>query len=335
MNETFFTICVPSYNAVEYLPSLLQSVKNQIYSNWNIVIVDDLSTDETLNYLQNQELIPSNKIIYFQQEKRKGPFNARRKAFSLATGDYILCIDADDELLGDNVLSELNSVITKNNPDVVMFNITRDKTSNTRFIDYKDLSFNSNGLYDRDKILEAFLATYSLNNLASKAIKQDLFLLEEVKENFIINEDRYEFFNVLKRAKTFFLIDEPFYFYRTTESSTTESKLTIQHFEQVTKIEKTIYKYALQRNIKTENELLKYLSNVDDLVLRLIRNDSKKDKKDLLRIGRDPFFKHAVENCDLNLFSPIMKLSFELLYKEHIGRAYFLSKTRLSKRQGS
>ena len=335
MNETLFTICVPSYNAVKYLPSLFRSIKDQTYSNWNIVIVDDFSTDETTSYLQSQETIPSTKIKFFQQEKRKGPFNARRKAFSLATGNYILCIDADDELADNNVLLNLNSIITTHNPDVVMFNITRDKTNDKKFIDYESLSFNSEKMYGQKEVFEAFLATYSLNNLASKAIKRDLFLLDETKDNFIINEDRFEFFSILKQAKSFYLIDKPFYFYRITDTSTTESRLSFKHFEQITKIEQAINNYASLCNIETKKELTQYLSSVDTVARRLIRNDAKKDKEDLLKIGKEPFFKHAVESCDLNLFSPVMKLSFKLLYKEHIGRAYFLNKTRLSKRQDS
>ena len=98
MDTTVFTICTPVHNDTNYLPYLFKSLEQQTYSNWNIVIVDDASKDEPLNYIQEQDIIDNSKITTFRYERNVGPFIARKKALSLSKGDYILCIDADDEL---------------------------------------------------------------------------------------------------------------------------------------------------------------------------------------------------------------------------------------------
>ena len=86
------SIITPSYNSAKFIAETIQSVQNQTYSNWEMIIVDDGSSDETesvvLSILQNDNRI--------QLSQNSGPAVARNIGIEKASGDYMTFIDADD-----------------------------------------------------------------------------------------------------------------------------------------------------------------------------------------------------------------------------------------------
>ncbi len=93
------SICMPAYNAGPYILETVKSIQNQSYQNWELVIVNDGSTDDTVQQLQT---ITDQRIRVFNQPN-KGPGAASNKAFSMSEGILIKFMDADD-LLSDNCL---------------------------------------------------------------------------------------------------------------------------------------------------------------------------------------------------------------------------------------
>ncbi|MBW8001951.1 MAG: glycosyltransferase [Planctomycetes bacterium] len=92
------SICIPTYNRKEYLKETLDSILSQTYKDYEIVIVDDGSTDGTEEMLKELG-IP---ITYYWQ-KNNGDASARNKLIELAKGDYISFIDSDDLLMPDTI----------------------------------------------------------------------------------------------------------------------------------------------------------------------------------------------------------------------------------------
>ncbi len=89
---------IPSYNCVTWLPHAVESVLKQTYGNWELVIVDDASTDKTsqyLHWLESQEK-HKDKIKIFYKTQNVGRSEARNWGNAHATGDLILVLDADD-----------------------------------------------------------------------------------------------------------------------------------------------------------------------------------------------------------------------------------------------
>lgn len=89
------SIITPSYNSAKFIAETIQSVQNQTYSNWEMIIVDDGSSDETesvvLSILQND-----NRIQFHKLSQNSGPAVARNIGIEKASGDYMTFIDADD-----------------------------------------------------------------------------------------------------------------------------------------------------------------------------------------------------------------------------------------------
>jgi glycosyltransferase involved in cell wall biosynthesis len=109
MNEKpLVSVLIPLYNKVDYFEETLQSVLYQTYPNIEIIIVDDGSTDGSLDIAKKYL---SENITIFEQ-KNKGASAARNKAFELSKGDYIQYLDADD-VLDKSKIEEQVKVLAK------------------------------------------------------------------------------------------------------------------------------------------------------------------------------------------------------------------------------
>lgn len=89
------SIITPVYNAEKYIEETLKSVSNQTYSNWEHVLVDDCSSDHSVEIIE--ELAKTDqRIKVIKLSENSGPAVARNKAIDLATGRYLAFLDADD-----------------------------------------------------------------------------------------------------------------------------------------------------------------------------------------------------------------------------------------------
>lgn len=92
MNLTV-SVIIPTYNVEAYIKETIQSVLNQTYQNFEIIIVDDCSTDGTVNVIKQFQ---DTRINLFLNEKNSGPSYSRNKAINLAKGEWIAILDSDD-----------------------------------------------------------------------------------------------------------------------------------------------------------------------------------------------------------------------------------------------
>lgn len=238
-----FSICIPAHNPFPFLENALASVESQTLTDWEIIIVDDCSDDVVEERLRKSASYFDGKIKCVRLDENNGPFYARRVAFGLASGIYILCIDADDELLGPSVLDEIYSAASSVGvlPDVVFFNAITNKQRHDNWVDYCRLGFQS-GPLPKDVVMRAFLATHMLNNLWLKAIRTECLLPVELEgtAGLYMCEDRLEIAGVLAKANDFLLIDEPLYFYRQNPNSTTHRLFELEYCRQQSYVEKLV-----------------------------------------------------------------------------------------------
>lgn len=92
-------------NAVSTIEAAIQSIISQDYPNFELVIIDGLSTDGTLEIIEKY----SSDIAYFKSEKDEGIYDAMNKSIPHCSGDWIYFLGADDELYSDTVLTQLFS----------------------------------------------------------------------------------------------------------------------------------------------------------------------------------------------------------------------------------
>jgi len=104
MNEVLVSVVIPAFNSERYIAECIDSVLNQTYQNIEIIIIDDGSTDNTVNIISKYK---SDKIKLFNQ-KNSGPGAARNYGVKQASGMWVAFIDADDIWLPDKILKQLN-----------------------------------------------------------------------------------------------------------------------------------------------------------------------------------------------------------------------------------
>ncbi|MDH3651806.1 MAG: glycosyltransferase [Saprospiraceae bacterium] len=101
-----FTAIVPTYNRCELLKIAVDSVLNQTYPNWELIIVVDGATDNTETYLKS---ITDDRIRTFYQDKGERS-KARNLGIEMASGDYVLFLDDDDYLLPDHLMQFFRAI---------------------------------------------------------------------------------------------------------------------------------------------------------------------------------------------------------------------------------
>lgn len=112
MKISVITVCKNAENTIE---KTLQSVFKQTYKNIEYIVIDGVSTDKTLEIVDNYK----DKIAYIVSEKDTGIYNAMNKGVKLATGDVLYFLNADDSVYDENVFQDIVNAFKENNPDVV------------------------------------------------------------------------------------------------------------------------------------------------------------------------------------------------------------------------
>jgi len=93
MEDELVSIITPTYNCAKFIGRTIDSVLKQTYTNWEMIIVDDASKDNTEEIVLNYK---DPRIKYIKLEKNAGPANARNKSMQEAKGKYIAFLDSDD-----------------------------------------------------------------------------------------------------------------------------------------------------------------------------------------------------------------------------------------------
>src|SRR5690606_15080945 len=110
------SIITPVYNSEKFLEAAILSVQNQTYSNWELILVDDASTDNSES-IAREFFTEDSRIIYEKLPVNGGPAVSRNRAIELAKGQYIAFLDSDDFWAPDKLEIQLE-FMQKNNCDV-------------------------------------------------------------------------------------------------------------------------------------------------------------------------------------------------------------------------
>lgn len=114
--DQLVSIIMPTYNRAHYIKYALESVLAQRYENWELLITDDGSTDNTED-LVKQYADP--RIKYQRCQENRGPSSARNSSLAMAAGDYICYLDSDNRIHPDFILIMLNELIDNPGFDAV------------------------------------------------------------------------------------------------------------------------------------------------------------------------------------------------------------------------
>lgn len=120
MGNPLVSILIPTFNSENFISEAIRSVQNQTYTNWEIIVVDDCSTDATLSLIVELALKDS-RIHYSKLDVNSGTGAARNLALAAAKGQYIAFLDADDLWKPNKLELQINFLQSNNLPFTFSF----------------------------------------------------------------------------------------------------------------------------------------------------------------------------------------------------------------------
>lgn len=213
-------IIIPAYNCEATLKATVDSIEKSGLSRFNIIIVDDGSSDGTRNVCKMLSEEYGNIQCVFK--KNGGVSSARNEGLRHANGEYILFFDSDDTV-DEGAFSDIEKLLSENTPDMLVFGMCFDFYKNGRLYRTDTLVYEKEGLFEKEKLLEDFKELYGANALTSscnKFIKRSVITENDVSynENMIILEDFLFFLDLLEFSKTVYCLKKPIYRYRQSEN---------------------------------------------------------------------------------------------------------------------
>ena len=204
------SVIIPVYNSEAYLKECIDSVINQTYTNLEIIIINDASTDNSLDIIKQYK---DNRIKLINLEKNIGVSKARNKGIDTATGDYICFIDSDDYWYDFKIKKQID-FIEKKNCEFIYSNYyfkKNDKLHKTNVpatINY-DMALGNTTI---------FISTVMLN--MNKLKKEDIYMPE-----FKLGQDTACWWQILKKINKAYGMEDVLAVYRVRKNSLSSNKL--------------------------------------------------------------------------------------------------------------
>lgn len=217
---TFFSVSMPVHNAAAYLDEAIQSVVNQSYEDYEIILVDDHSTDESPAICEAWQARDPERIRVVSSEL-KGSLWARRECIRHSAGDFLYIMDSDDTLCDRDALKCWDETIRKTDCDMLVFNET--ETPPALFRNTPSGAVIEGD--DRLMLYEDFLSMGDLNPLWNKVFRRDLIDPDDTcyREHAWLSHgtDFYQSIALVSAAKRVVYLNRKMYEYRETPGSIT------------------------------------------------------------------------------------------------------------------
>lgn len=339
-----FSILIPVYNVEKYIEECLDSVLCQSYDNFEVILVDDGSTDSSGKICDEYaEKYSRIKVIH---QNNKGQLFSRCAAIKASVGDYCLFLDADD-LFVENIFETLNNLIKEYDcPDMIIFPFYYERESKLK---KSKTIVDNNVLYENETLKEVyknFFATTILNSVCTKAIKRSVALesiadIEKYK-NLRCAEDRIQSARMIDASARILYTDNPLYRYRLFDESTTRTYLpsAISRFN--TKVIYEEEKYYLKKWEIYSADMIDifnagWFSYVIYVFELFYDNCKKKDKNKILRYPWLDFIPNEINNentiCDnVRLNKHTDKLIYLIKNEKYFSIKLFLLKKNIYKK---
>ena len=294
-----FSVLVAVYNVEEYITECIESILSQTYTNYELLLVDDGSTDKSGDICRSYEKKDS-RIKYYYKENR-GPIHTRIYAMERAVGGYYVFVDSDDKLKAD-ALEIIEKTISKNDCDCVIYGFERIRDGKilSKVYDKEEIV-----LFNKTEICKNCFFDIEKNSLVRKAVKSDAF--NQIIFNSIDyspyyyirhGEDLLLSLEIYKYCKSIAFISDVLYEYRDNLSS-------ISHEKRIGRIDFTVRKKALDFLVNESGFSESDFNHYRDFCIRLLNEAfiriaispiSKGEKKELLtQIRADEYYQDFLQ----------------------------------------
>lgn len=226
--EILVSVIVPIYNTKNFLAECIDSILKQTYKNIQIILVDDGSTDGSLEICK--AYIEKDERIMFIQNSHSGLVEARKAGVEQAKGEYCIFVDSDD-WIAENLLESVMTLIDNGSVDIVNYNM---ESVNGKIRNRWKYTI-TDGVYEGkqlEKIYSKMMFDFEkskpgiIQSLCTKLIKKNILKesIKNVDSRITLGEDAAVVYNAILIAEKMVVTNESYYFYRNHDSSMMASK---------------------------------------------------------------------------------------------------------------
>ena len=190
------SIVIPCYNVERFLPDLFSYLQNQTFQDFEIIFVDDKSSDNTVQILEEYKKQNDNRVTLIKLPDNNGAGYARNMGLKYIKGKYTIFLDADDIYM-PNLLEEVYKAAEKNNTDITMF---------------KSICFDDKTKeYSKEDIWWLWTPPFPINKkFTPRDVQDKLFtfckgaLWNKLYKTSFIKKNKFRFLNIRKHNDSFF-----------------------------------------------------------------------------------------------------------------------------------
>lgn len=319
MNDIKFSIVVPVYNSQKYLDRCVDSVLNQSYQNFELLLIDDGSMDESGAkcdyYACKYEQVRS------FHKQNAGQLHTREYGIERAIGDFCVFLDSDDSLVPD-ALQVISTIINKYSCDCVIYNWRR--VFEDRIIEPK-----TDGkveiIQDKSKLYKKIFSNSKYNSLCIKAIKRSAFTSKDHSNHYGIrrSEDLLHSLDAIKNCEKIVFIPNSLYNYTMNSNSVTHT-ISYDNYRVDFTVREAVLKFLEEEDVFAPIDYVEYRSAcvrmlVSDIIMISCFNVPFKVKKELFdNIKQVEYCKNFLLNGDIERRIVGKKVFlFDLFKKKH------------------
>lgn len=242
-----FSVIVPVYNAENYLHKLVESVLQQTYKDYELILVDDGSTDGS--YALMKQYAKRYDQIKAYTKENTGPGMTRKFGFEKATGDLLFFVDSDDWITNSTVLEEIHNTFIKHSTVDVLFFDREDIIGNTKEV-IRGFEEIEKGFHNINEIREVIRPRLGAKILKRNILTPDMFIESKVFE------DLFTTYLYLEKCNTFYYSSKSYYtIYHDVNSNSLSSNETAESFNKSLEMILMIYEKINNRALKYSLEL--------------------------------------------------------------------------------
>lgn len=213
MEKPLVSVIMPCYNMEEYISDTIVSVQKQTFPHWELVIVDDVSTDHTAEIVKSHQ-DQDERIRFFVKPTHSGIADTRNQCLKMAQGRYLAFLDSDDVWHPEKLDQQLQFMTERN----IGFSY-----SSYDCIDLTGKPLQKTVKAKCDLNYEAYLRNTIIG--CSTVMIDKTIVGEVVVPNFRTSEDTATWLNILKKGFLAYAIEQPLTSYRIRQHSASSNKL--------------------------------------------------------------------------------------------------------------
>lgn len=287
MTDYSFTIIVPLYNSAIFLDKCIKSLQGQSYNNFEIILVDDGSQDDTLALCTSYAQRDSRVRVY--TKKNEGQGVARNYGLARANNDFILYVDSDD-YIEENTLLKVNNLINQE-PDCDIVNFLIDFVDSHNKTHHQASKFSMSTMEGEDIFISAMLDRDILSSPCNKAYRRTFLvnngiLFPALRKNEDILYSRIVGFHAQKAT----FINETFY-HALIRSGSTSRDFTSHNLKDSLSTINKLKEFLLEKRMMEKHEfvykafIVRHLSYL--LIISAFRTNTYEDFKDKVTLTSD------------------------------------------------